>query len=76
VEQEITGEETYMRDGWLTGWKAIARYINRSIRTAKRYHYKYSMPVRRLPGSVHALPYELDRWLVLFDEIRKRHKRK
>lgn len=64
-------------EGWLSGWKAIAKYINRAIRTAKRYHKKYGMPVRRLPGKRPvALPYELDLWLIEFDKLRKRHKRK
>ena len=63
-----------MRDGWLSGWKAIARYINRSIRTAKRYHYQYGMPVRRLPGQSRvALPFELNSWLVKFDELKKEY---
>ena len=60
-------------DGWLTGWKKIAQYIGTSIRTAKRYHYEYSMPVRRLPSSRPvAFEYELDLWLVSFDEIMKK----
>jgi hypothetical protein len=61
-------------EGWLSGWKAIARYINRSIRTAKRYHYQYGMPVRRLPGKRPvALRFELDSWLVKFDELKKEY---
>lgn len=60
-------------NGWLTGWKAIAEYISRGIRTAKRYHKVYKMPVRRGPGNQpHAIPYELDKWLIEFDEIKKR----
>ena len=63
-----------MENGWITGWKRIARYIGTSIRTAKRYHYEYSMPVRRLPGSRPvAFEYELDLWLVKFDELMKEY---
>ena len=62
------------RSGWLTGWKRIARYIGKSVRTAKRYHYQYGMPVRRGPGkSPIALEYELDSWLVKFDELKKEY---
>jgi len=64
-------------EGWLSGWEAIARHIGRSVRTAKRYHYLYSMPVRRVPpGSVHALSHEIDLWLVKFDEILRKKQRK
>ena len=65
-----------LKEGWLSGWNVISKHVGRSVRTAKRYHYLYHMPVRKLPGSVHALPYELDRWLIEFDELRKRRKRK
>jgi len=58
--------------GWITTWKSIAKYIDRSIKTAKMYHIKYKMPVRRLPGNMPAiLPGEVDEWLVQFDEIKK-----
>lgn len=61
--------------GWLTTWKNIAAYIKVSTKTAKKYHKQYSMPVRRLPGgTVQALPYELDRWLQLFNEKKKNKK--
>lgn len=60
-------------DGWLTGWKQIAKYIDRTTKTAKRYHKKHGMTVRRSPGGKPiALTYELDKWLIYFDEIRKK----
>jgi len=59
------------RIGWISGWKNIADYIDRSIPTAKRYHYRYSMPVFRLPGKGPAcLPSVLDRWLVIFNRLK------
>lgn len=65
-----------MAEGWLSGWKAIADYINTSIRTAKTYHYCYSMPVHRGPGgSVYVIPYELDQWLIAFSQTNKQRKK-
>ena len=62
-------------EGWLTGWKAIAQYIGRSVKTTKKYHKEFSMTVRRGPGNVPiALPYEIDKWLVLFDELKAERK--
>ena len=61
-----------MTEGWLTGWKAIAQYIGKSIKTAKKYHFVYSMPVRKVTNRVEALPYEIDQWLIQFDEIKKK----
>jgi len=62
------------KDGWLTGWKTIARYIGRHPNTAKKYHLKYGMPVRRDPGNTAvALKHELDGWLVRFNELVKRY---
>lgn len=62
-------------DGWLTGWKAIAARIGLSIRTAKRYHFDFGMPVYRTPtGKPTALTEEVERWLVEFDKLRKKRK--
>ena len=57
---------------WLTGWKAIANYIDTSVKTAKKYHKKYGMPVRRGPTNKPiALQEELDQWLVGFGKKKK-----
>ena len=63
--------------GWLTGWKPIANYIGRSVKTAKMYAKQYGLPVRRLPspnpntmGPPVALAYELDQWLINFNDIK------
>lgn len=63
--------------GWITGWANIADYIGRSIPTAKRYHYRFHMPVHRVPGmSPASLGPELDLWLVKFDEKVKEYQAK
>jgi len=59
--------------GWLTGWKAIAKYIDRSVKTAKRYHKIYGMPVRRGPGGMPmAIMPELNKWLIIFSDNKKK----
>ena len=65
-----------MQNGWLTGWKDIARYIGRCTKTAQKYHKEYKMPVRVFSYQVQALPYEIDQWLIEFDKIRKREAEK
>ena len=51
----------------LDGWKAIAAYLNRGVRTAQRWEKEYGLPVRRFGGvkseSVSADPREIDAWL-------------
>ena len=64
-----------MQNGWLTGWKDIAKYIGRCTKTAQMYARTYHMPVRHLPGAVQALPYEIDQWLIEFDKIKKKKRK-
>lgn len=51
----------------LEGWKEIADYLRRDVRTAIRWHKERGMPVHRVPGGkgggVFAHPHELDAWL-------------
>lgn len=47
---------------WITGWKAIAAYLNVSIRTAQEY-VKMGMPVFKILGSVMAKPDEIDKFI-------------
>lgn len=63
-----------MKVGWLAGWKEIAQYIGGvSVRTAHRYRQKHGLPIRYLPsGKPVAIMYELDRWLIHLNEIRKK----
>jgi len=50
----------------LDGWKAIAAYLNRSVRQCQRLAESRGLPVHHLPGtrSVFAYTGELDRWLL------------
>jgi Tfp pilus assembly protein PilF len=52
----------------LQGWKDIAVYLDRNVRTVYRWEKYRGLPVHRMPGdgraNVYALPSELDRWLV------------
>jgi len=61
-----------MRDGWLTGWKAIADYVGVSPRTLCNWSRHGTFPVRNLHGKVVALPLELDTWLVHATDIKRK----
>jgi len=54
-------------DEMLSGWKDIANYLGKGIRTVQRYERELGLPVRRLPGhsigSVIALKSDLDSWV-------------
>jgi len=54
-------------DGRLTGWKEIASYLRKDVRTVLRWERERGLPVHRPPGrrgqSVYAIPEELDRWI-------------
>ncbi len=57
-----------MADQHLNGWKEIASYLDRGIRTVQRWETDLGLPVRRPRGkdrsAVIALASELDQWLV------------
>lgn len=50
----------------LESWKEVALYLNRSVRTVRRWEEKENLPVHRLHhdkrGSVYAYRWELDEW--------------
>ena len=50
----------------LDSWKEIAVYLNRSVRTVRRWEWRERLPVHRLQhekrGSVYAYKLELDSW--------------
>jgi hypothetical protein len=50
----------------LESWKEVALYLNRSVRTVRRWEEKESLPVHRQQhdkrGSVYACRWELDEW--------------
>ncbi len=56
-----------MTGGWLNGWKEIAEYTGYSVRTAKRYHYEYGMPVLKRFKGVIAIKTDLDLWIKRVD---------
>jgi CheY-like chemotaxis protein len=57
-----------MAEQHLNGWKEIASYLGRGVRTVQRWEADLGLPVRRPRGkdrsAVIALASELDRWLV------------
>jgi hypothetical protein len=52
----------------LNGWKEIAAYLGRSVRTVQRWEKEFGLPVRRFgiskPESVFAIRSEIDAWLL------------
>lgn len=53
--------------GRLVGWKAIAAYLGKDVRTVLRWERDRGLPIHRPPGgrgqSVYAIAEELDRWI-------------
>jgi methyl-accepting chemotaxis protein len=53
---------------FLSGWKDIANYLGRGVRTVQRYERELGLPVRRpagkASGSVVATQAELDAWVM------------
>ena len=53
---------------FLSGWKEIAKYLRKGVRTVQRYEYQFGLPVRRPAdksgGSVVATKPELDAWVL------------
>jgi hypothetical protein len=51
----------------LTGWKEIAQYVRRGVRTVQRWEYEFSFPVHRASNGSHhtvlAVPSEIDEWV-------------
>ena len=52
---------------FLSGWKAIANYLGKGVRTVQRYERELGLPIRRPAGkpmgSVIATKAELDGWV-------------
>jgi hypothetical protein len=50
----------------LSGWKEIANYLGKGVRTVQRYEHDFNLPIRRptslSPGSVIATKSELNAW--------------
>lgn len=61
-----------LEQGWFVGWKEISNYLGVSVRTAKKYYYEFSMPVRKSPTDNPMInPDEVDTWLRHYDEMSK-----
>ena len=61
-----TGPVEQPDDNRLEGWKRIARYLDRDVRTVRRWEKNESLPVHRLMHeklpTVYAFRNELDTW--------------
>ncbi len=55
------------KENLLSSWKEIASYLDRDVRTCRRWEEKYGLPVHRMDGtaksSIFADQDELDKWL-------------
>lgn len=51
-----------MAEAWLTGWKAIASYLDVSVATAMRNYELRGLPVMAVGNTKIALPEQLDQW--------------
>ena len=60
----------------LNGWKEIAAYLGRSVRTVQRWEKDFGLPVRRFgqsrPESVFAITREIDVWLLTSQGVNAR----
>jgi hypothetical protein len=66
VSRELLREHS-QRTEILSGWKDIAKYLGRGVRTVQRYERELNLPIRRphggVSGSVIAIKAELDAWV-------------
>jgi hypothetical protein len=66
----MRGERTQLAEesGVLSGWKDIANYLRKGVRTVQRYEHELNLPVHRLSrgkfgGGVITTRNELDTWI-------------
>ena len=63
----MTRRKHYKESQILSGWKEIANYLRKGVRTVQRYERELGLPVRRpageSTGSVMATKVELDAWV-------------
>src|SRR5215467_8560933 len=75
----VTQHKPVIRSEIMSGWKDIANYLGKGVRTVQRYERTLAMPVRRPAGtpcgSVVAICVELDHW-VLASPMRSRAKKR
>ena len=62
-----TQSQSAFQAGMMSGWKEIANYLGKGVRTVQRYERIAALPVRRTAlgqvGSVFATKAELDGWI-------------
>ena|SRR5215467_13562765 len=62
-----TQPKSVIRSEIMSGWKDIANYLGKGVRTAQRYESEGGLPVRRpahkKAGSVLATKHELNAWM-------------
>ena len=62
-----SGQKVAPHDEMLSGWKDIANYMGKGVRTVQRYEHDLGLPVRRLSGrpvgAVIATKSDLDSWV-------------
>lgn len=63
----MTRGKHYKESQILSGWKEIADYLRKGVRTVQRYEHALSLPIHRPAGkpsgTVTAIKTELDRWV-------------
>src|SRR5215472_1561813 len=63
----MRGQEKPARPQILAGWKEIANYLRKGVRTVQRYERQLALPIHRPAGkslaAVVAIPTELDKWV-------------
>lgn len=63
----VRESEKVVQSEVLSGWKDIANYLGKGVRTVQRYKRELGLPVRRpaskTTGSVLAVKSELDAWV-------------
>src|SRR5215469_5262052 len=67
----FVGQKTAQRQ-ILHGWKEIANYLGKGVRTVQHYERVVSLPIHRPTGkssggAVVAIPAELDNWVIVSD---------
>ena len=65
-----------MMEGWISGRRAIMEYLKvKAWNTVRKWRREYGLPIYTDPmGKPKAFAYQLDRWLVLFNENKSKGK--
>lgn len=75
TQPENHSPEHALPSGRLNGWKDIAAFLGKSVRTVQRWEKELGLPVHRIHTSrgeiIHALPNEIESWLARTENLRK-----